>query len=185
MSVFKIQQRGIEMQDQKGSATEIESDADLSKEGNVQFQDASKAAETPVESASGEPVEKPDLMVKIDGPVGRVFTDALNKLLVQESYMMMSPSLFEDKDKTEDLDEDKEVGLQVYCWKGEELNIEDVTAITSDIAKHQNRDFVIAIESARITPVMALLGDLEKLPNVRLCYSQEKALSIVSERIKK
>lgn len=182
MSVFKIQQRGIEMQDQKDTATKIESEAELNKEGNVQFKDVSNVDEKPVESASGDPVEKPDVMVKIDGPVGRVFTDALNKLLVQESYLTMSPALFENKEAQS---ENEEVNLQVYCWKGEELNVEDVTAITNDVTKHQNRDFVIAVESARVTPVMALLGDLEKLPNVKLCYSQEKALSIVSERIKK
>ena len=185
MSVFKIQQQGIEMQDQKGSSTEIESDKDLGKETMGEFKAAPDTANDGVVSADGEPVEKPDLLVKIDGPVGRVFTDALNKMLVQESYMTMSNDLFETKEKKEDIDEDDNINLQVYCWNGEELNLEDVTAITNDITKHKNRDFVIAIESARVTPIMALLGDLEKLPNVKLCYSQSKALQLVSERIKK
>lgn len=181
MSVFKIQQRGIVMQDDKGSQMELEGENDLSREASGKIREASEAdVSKPVESATGEPVEKPDVMVKIDGPVSRVFTDALNKLLVQESYMTMNPVLFE-KDK----ENDEDVEIQVYCWNGDDLNTEAVTQITNDVTRHSNRDFVIAVESTRVSPSMALLGYLEKLPNVHLCFSQEKALALVSARFKK
>ena len=181
MSVFKIQQRGIVMQDDKGSQTTIESENDLNRDASGEMRVASEADKSaPVESASGDPVEKPDVMVKIDGPVSRVFTDALNKLLVQESYMTMAPVLFEAKENKEE-----DIEIQVYCWKGDELNTEDVTQITNDVTKHTNRDFVIAVESSRVTPSMALLSYLEKMPNVHLCFSQEKALELVAARFKK
>ena len=177
MSVFKIQQQGVATQATHHETKTIEKEADLSKEPNVVFKDANP----PIEENNGtEAVEKPDLMVKIDGPVGRVFTDALNKLLVQESYMTMSPEIFHDTKS----DHTKQVDVQVYCWNANNLNTEDVVQITNDITKNKAKDYVIAVEALRPTASMRFLGELEKLPNVKLCFSYDKAAAIVSDRLR-
>ena len=191
MSVFKIQQSGIVMQDEKGTINTLESDKTLNAEGNpdAKPQGEETSSEGGEKQLSLEPnldnKDKGELMVKIDGPVGRIFTDALNKMLVQESYMTMSPALFESKDQEDHQNDEDEAELQIYCWKGDELNMKDVTMITDDIAKNTNRDFIIAIESVKVTPAMSMLGDLLKLKNVQICFSQERALELVKSRIKK
>ena len=165
------------MQDEKGSEQKLEGSKSLETEASGVVTPASSVEGS---TEAGE-ATKPEMMVKIDGPVGRVFTDALNKLLVQESYMTTDPLFLEVPGK----EDDEDVSLQVYCWKGDELNTEDVTQITNEVSRHTTRDFVISVEAARVSPAMGLLSYLEKLPNVKLCLSQEKALAIVSERLRK
>ena len=187
MSVFKIQQNGINTENANKQQLEAsEENTTQSAEVNTSEESKASARETNIEGAIAAPGaeaggEKQDIMVKIDGPVSRVFTDALNKMLVNESYMTMVP--VDHKPSSTQQEQDQDI-LQVYVWKADELNTEDVVQITNDISRHVERDYVIAIESARsVSKSVGLIEELGKLKNVTVCYSQERALSLVKSKV--
>lgn len=126
-----------------------------------------------------------EIKVKVDGPVGRVFTDALNKALALESYMTMIPdNLYDEDEKDEDGEED--VDLQVYAWDADTLNMSDAVEITNEIVKKTDRQFIIAMEAhdARLSSVVGLLDRYRKMPNVRICYTRSGAVDAVLTHLK-
>ena len=133
--------------------------------------------QTEHENPSAAPGEK---MVKIDGPVGRVFTDALNQLLVEEGYMTMLP-LLEARSEPEPK---KDPLLQVYCWTGNSINTEDVKALLNEVSVHPNRDYVVAVENIeRVTSAISSLDMLSRLENVKVCYSRDRAVEHVWKKL--
>ena len=101
MSVFKIQQTSKEAP--KPVITPVGSDVDADKGKETTLESGAGPVDTPstepithvdVDSGASATIKK-DVMLKIDGPVGRLFTDALNKALATESYMTMLPALDE------------------------------------------------------------------------------------------
>lgn len=174
MSVFKIKVHG-QPSAQPGPEGEAQAEAPIvAAEPSTGEQVPSPTME------DGQAVldeKKPEKMVKIDGPIGRIFTDALNRLLATEGYITMLPvEEFENTPVVEDALEMTEV----YCWTGNTLNTTDVTELMNNVTRHQDRQFVVAVESVqKVTPLMGLLDSMVKLPNVQVCYSREAALAAV------
>lgn len=196
MSVFIIRQPGVAPAtlEKVEKATEVPGEASKLEGSEVAGQEQTLSAEEaekvePIVSKSG----KADIMIKVDGPVGRIFTDALNKVLVNESYMTMMPHLTKkeapvvdpESGMTGDNRQDEDY-LQVYAWDVENLNMEDVVHITNEVTRHTDRTFVIAVESTgKVTNAMSLLDGLGKCKNVTMCYSQVKAAEAVKARVLK
>ncbi len=209
MSVFKIQQPGIKTQTRSETNSnpvidtnpETQQDQklsdELSGEGSLTTNTilgaddgvingmaklGSDAPQAQAKPANTLPEWSKDVLVKIDGPVGRVFTNALNQVLANESYMTMMP--VEEIEATNGVSGAPRSIVQVYCWTADALLLEDVTAITNDIAKHTERDYVIAVETVgKVTREMALLEPLAKMKNVKICFSQEAAVSLVRSKL--
>lgn len=195
MSVFIIRQPGVapatlEKVEQPKVESSVVTPSELPKpdDGVVAGQEEPEKVE-PIVSKSG----KADVMIKVDGPVGRIFTDALNKVLVNESYMTMMPHLRKkeapvvdpESGMTGDNRQDEDY-LQVYAWDVENLNMEDVVHITNEVTRHTERTFVIAVESTgKVTNAMSLLDGLSKCKNVTMCYSQVKAAEAVKAKVSK
>lgn len=184
MSVFKIHQASAV---NKGVETKVEEVKQKTEEDHSV--ESSHVVETPVPSKgdenkepSLEEKEDPKLMVKIDGPVGRLFTEALNKMLATEGYIaMVEPDTIIEKKE-----EQEEPSLQIYALKGDEINTSDVVEITNEISKHEDKDYIVAVESiSQVTRIHGYLEELGKLKNVRLCWSQKSALNAVKEHLTK
>ena len=167
-----------------GTPVPEEAAVDTTSEG------AAPAAATPPEAtpqtpaASNEPVT-----VQVDGPIGRVFTDALNKVLAIEGYLTMLP---EDEPVTEA--DSVEIGhmspikkapinlVQVYCWRTDAVNASDLVQLSNNITAHSDRTFVVALEAAAtIKNAVGVLESLTCYPNVKVCYSLESAARYVKE----
>lgn len=134
------------------------------------------------QKVDGKTVEK---YIRIDGPVGRVFTDILNKVLVNESYMSMLSAvpdgeLFGSDDGTPNRDMD---GVYVYCVKSEDVLLKDAVNITNEIAKHPDNQYVIAVESSskQFSKQSGLLNGFAGRENVRICYSESGFLRALEE----
>ena len=127
----------------------------------------------------------PKMMVKVDGPVGRLFTDALNKMLATEGYITMLPNIEADQFDQESQEEELPKNLvQVYCWRTDAINTSDLVELTNNITRHTDRQFVIAMESTgRVSNGIGVLEDLQKMPNVKLCYSMESAVRHVQGKL--
>ena len=125
--------------------------------------------------------EKKSVTVKVDGPVGKVFTEALNQLLATESYMMnmLPPDQSGATPGRSNL-------LQVYCWEGDMIDLKDVTEILNEVTRHTDQEFVIAIENIKnVTSSLAYLDKLSALDNVKVFYKREKSLNYIKERVKR
>ena len=91
MSVFKIHQASAV---NKGVETKVEevkqkTEEDHSVENSHVIETTVPSNNDQDKEPSLEEKEDPKLMVKIDGPVGRLFTEALNKMLATEGYIAM------------------------------------------------------------------------------------------------
>lgn len=194
MSVFKIQLNSAltqEQQEAKKNETTQQPDTEVSEQVQRSEKDNMSVAATvvpPEGSAAVPPAvgEAPDVKIKIDGPIGQVFTDALNKMLAVESYMTLSPmgTAAAGADILQDL-KDEEI-LQVYCYKADELNVSDMVAISNEVTKHTQRDFVLSFETAGNFPsILEAAENLARLPNVSLFLSRKAAANHIQSKVRK
>jgi len=126
------------------------------------------------------------LVVTIDGPLGRVFTEALNKILAVESMMAMpmTPAaltlLKQEQPKTQ--------VVKVNVFDEDMLKAGDVVDISNDITLHQEDQFVVAIESRRETRTVnsrtQLLSGLANHSNVQVSYRIQSAVRQVVRLVK-
>lgn len=113
-------------------------------------------------------------LVKIDGPVSQIFTDALNKLLVQESYMSALSGNIPKASPVEQEDSDEvEPDVLVLCWRADALNAKDLVHLSNLVTRETERNFIIAVESVngKCSSAAGLLPEFEKFPNVKVAYS--------------
>ena len=185
MSVFKIHQAAAV---NKGVETKVEEVRQNT--GEDHSVEHNHVNETPVSlekeeikgSSPEEGHEDPKLMVKVDGPVGRLFTEALNKMLATEGYVaMIEPTALVNKEEGINTP-----SLQVYALKGDDIGMSDVVEITNEISKHDEKDYIVAVESvSQVTRAHGYLEELGKLKNVTLCWSQNSALNAIKDHLKK
>ena len=194
MSVFKIQLNSAltqEQQEAKKNETTQSPDTEVSEQVTRSEKDnmTVAAAEIPPEGAAEVPPaagEVSDVKIKIDGPVGQIFTDALNKMLATESYLTLSPmgEANQGADLLQDL-KDEEI-LQVYCYKADELNVDDVLRISDEITKHTERNYVLSFETAGSFPsVLEAAENVARLPNVSLFLSRKAAINHIQSKVRK
>lgn len=199
MSVFKIQQHSIQpIVDKQASmeeAASIEGEASPEVETEVVTTSVEKSgvdvskvegATVAAETEEAKVSQDPKMMVKIDGPIGRVYTEALNKMLALEGFAAMVPHDFNvDKSVEDAVDEGDVVPvMQLYCWSGNEINTQDIVQITNDIVRSRHTDYVIAVEMAGVVRrEMMLLDQLGRLPNVKICYSRSAALDVMRGKL--
>ena len=144
-----------------------------------------QAPDTPVsEQSAVETMSEParGVTVQVDGPIGRVFTDALNKVLALEDYMTMLPEAMDEKEPSAEPSKGNRNLVQVYCWRTDAVNASDLVQLSNMISRHTDRSFVVALEAGQV--MKSAVGVLESLtcyPNLKVCYSLETAARYVKE----
>lgn len=170
MEVFKIEQKSVPDANQEAKVAQVEATS-------APVPDTKPAAQS-------EPEKKDELLVAVDGPVGRIYTNALNKLLAMEGYTTMIPKQWRvggrSTETREDLEihdvEDPSMAVKVWCWDTDSLNMDDVIKISNEIYRHPNRDYVIALEkSDRVTPEVAMLDEVCRVTGKSLVFGLNKA----------
>ena len=201
LSVFKIQQSSAVPNKEQTKAIPLETSTESigspasETEPAVGNDQNRPGAETPEASPGNDQKDPKDLkdpkelLIKVDGPVGRVFTEALNRILATEGYMMMPP-MVEVPDTAPAApptasDEITPNLIQVYCWRSDAINTDDIAELTSMVTKHTDRQYVVAMEAAATTSKCAgFLEDLLKVPNLKVCYSTESAANYIRGQLK-
>jgi len=181
MEVFKIKQAGVETQNKVDNVNTIETTQEAEAKSS-----AKEVGGTENDKGAAGAQGK-EILITIDGPVGRVFTDALNKLLVAESYMMTGQAA-EYQEKKAKADEEDGVGpdVHVLCFNSSDLTISDVVRISDEVTRNTNREYIIALEGCSVvTNRIVLLDSLTSNKNVKVCFTQNQALSAVKDRIMK
>jgi hypothetical protein len=203
MSVFKIQ---IHKQPGPVAPTSVSPTLEAKTPGDPKPEEGATAATDEVreilEPPSLKPVEGPvsdkkeeegvikpkpaDKMVRVDGPVGRIFTQALNQLLATEGYQTMIDfneiaEVEENEDKAADRDTHP---VEVHCYEADKLNNVEITQLLNRVTRHTDRPFVIAVESSKgFSRSVRVLEAMREIPNITICYTQAAALRAVRSLI--
>lgn len=182
MEVFKIKQAGVETQNKVDNVNTIETTQEAEAKSS-----AKEVGGTENDKGAAGAQGK-EILITIDGPVGRVFTDALNKLLVAESYMMQQQLVQyrEGKKDSETEEAEEKPDVQVFCFNGPEVTMSDVVMISDEVTRNTDQEYIVALEGcSTVTRSMALLDSLTTNKNLKVCFTREQALSTVKGRIVK
>lgn len=189
MSVFKITKKSVERitpvkpTSEENDPAQVAGPTDTPVENTNDTQEAKTVVEGDNAQVVESPASQPEMMVSVEGPVGKVFTDALNKMLATENYMtMISPdATIEETPQKQDT---AKSAMRVYCWSGDAVNLEDVVKLTNDISRHTEHDFIVAVENVRsASRNLGLLEDLAKTSKLKICYGQESALNYIKGKL--
>jgi len=168
-------------------AREAESPEPVSAEATAKPVDAANPDESTTMSAHAGK----DIVVKIDGPVGKVFTDALNQMLAIEGFAAMINADELVKHAEHDESDHADIQIGVYSGSVDLLNTEEIVKISNEIIRHTNQDYIIAIEGVYGRTLttesirrLALLEDLAKNGGTRVFYTTDLALDHLRGKLK-
>jgi hypothetical protein len=125
--------------------------------------EASSDATKPIlDPTQGETPKDPKKeLIEVSGPIGEVYTQALNKVLANENYTFI---VNEEKEKKN--------GVHVLAYRPDQLSLSEVNKIIHNVAISDANYYLIAIENFKgeVTKEMGLLSEL---PHVKICYHKE------------
>lgn len=162
------------------------------------------------EGTTPAPKEREARLISIDGPVGRIYSAALQEVFANEGMAAMLHDFSEAEEgvgsdgepvvrnldgSKDDGDEDDVIHQSVagvkhtklYSYTADTINIDDVVKISNEICKNRGRDYIIAIEGVtygNINKAMDVLCDMEKAGQIKLCLSRGSAISAVMSSLK-
>ena len=147
--------------------------------------------------------EREARLISIDGPVGRIYSAALQEVFANEGMAAMMHDLsdaeggvgIDGEPVGEDLDGDNVVhqsvaGVKhtsVYTYTADTLNLKDVVKISNEISRNKGRDYIIAVEGVtfgNISKATEMLCDMEKAGQLKLCLSRGSAMSAIVSSVK-
>lgn len=148
-------------------------------------------SDTPAEDATMVDDQHRDVVVKIDGPVGKVFTDALNQMLAIEGFAAMIGADELVKHKEEGESDHADIHIGVYSGSVDLLNTEEIVKISNEITRHTNQDYIIAIEGVYGRTLntdslrrLAILEDVAKNGGVKVFYNKDMAVEHLKGKLK-
>lgn len=195
VSIFRIQQGGEVQTPVETSGQTDPKTAELTQPKDKtpsEKEDVKDAVAKESEAQKQEPSGKPDLVIKVEGPVGRVFTEALNKVLAKEGMAgMMLQGVENSTDDSED--DDGRVGqndqpaaspIEVHTVDAQLADLGDVVRINDAISQSTQNEHVIAIEHAHNqSKAIHMLDQLGSRKNVRICLSIDEAARYVGSKV--
>lgn len=195
VSIFRIQQGGESQTPVETSGQTDPETAELTqpkdKESSTQ-EDVKDAVAKESEGKKQELSDKPDLVIKVEGPVGRVFTEALNKVLAKEGVAgMMLQGVENSTDDSAYVDEgvgqnDQSVAppIEVHTVDAQLVDLGEVVRINDAISQSTQSEHVIAIEHAHNqSKAIHMLDQLGSRKNVRVCLSIDEAARYVGSKV--
>ena len=145
------------------------------------------ATEAPVESKpqidTNTDVDKKKTVV-IDGPLGRIYTQALNKVLAKESNMVNLSVLLQEEEAENQEIAEKDIDLYVYSIN-DKIGTPEMMEIMERLRLHKadenkNRVNILAIEAHAINRQTAQLDQMARLYGYEVYYSQSKTIDRIS-----
>jgi hypothetical protein len=147
-------------------------------------------ADTDVKTVSDKAKET----IVLDGPLSRIYTQALNLVYAKEGTSTMV-SLLEAKHKSminSDTEADRieagnsvdDGGTYVYCIDATDMDADGLVASTEAlrvaVESKKYGKVVLAMESNIVNSKLQLLGDMGKALGVQVCYSRNRAMDVLS-----
>lgn len=168
MEIFKItrqgQGSGVAVQTSTGQAAPVHEEDRLSESAELKQAKALTGEVVQGTQAPGDAVatgntsepgftldagEKDKVIVKVDGPLSQVFTEALNKVLAFENMVLLPILAAEYEAMQDDPTFNDLTSIHVQAYDAHDLTTGDVVDITNEITKTTEDSHIIAMESAR------------------------------------
>lgn len=134
----------------------------------------------------GQPITK-GTVLKVDGPLSRIFTDSLNKILAVENMSMVSMTMATYADMLKEQEEAGEAPpevIHVQAYDANELTNGDVVDISNQITGGPEEDHIVVTESARgISSSSDMLHRLCKSTATKDYVKMKTAVETVAARI--
>lgn len=128
--------------------------------------------------------EQAPMAVRVEGPLGKVFTETLNKMLALEGIAALPIGEAE----LEKIREQQGKVVNVEVLPGEELGMSDVVSVMNKSTGHPGEPYVIALEAIRegkVPDAVEYLYGLEKLGQVKVHHRVGLAVDAVVEVVKR
>ena len=148
--------------------------------------------EVPMVAGDGVPGETTteEKTIVLDGPLSRIYTQALNMAYAKEDVGAMGQMLMMTGQGDPEEDEDDSRDLYVYCCDVDELTDEKVTEaadtlrIALDSKKYKST--AVAIECrGRVSDQLALLDQLSSQMGVKVFYRRKTAMEAITHGFRK
>lgn len=141
------------------------------------------STELPVEDSS-EPSEPTEKTVVMDGPLSKIYTQALNLVYAHEAASASGQTdikvLFNEQTEEESVKD-----LYVYCCDGSELDSEDVIEGTNKLRlalDGRYKNTLVVMEShAAIKPIAGLFEQYAATSGIRVIFQRENALEAIHQ----
>lgn len=125
-----------------------------------------------------EAIEDKKVLINVDGPVGRVFTDVLNKVLATEGYAAMPIEALAGKDVVKQLEATYPGYKIINVHAINEESGKEVSGIINEVGGLKDNEEVVVITesfnqlSNKMKTGVGILISLEKSNNIHVCMSQ-------------
>lgn len=169
--------------------TKTTPEEDLKNAKQVTGEDPTSDKDQPTDKRFGLEQPGKELVLKVDGPLGRMFTDALNQVLAMESIVVMP--MTEDDLRLRLEEQPDQAIVHVKAFNLPDVTGDDVEDTNNEVIHETTQenltDFVIATESVQDSPKGAKnLGYLMELTRqnkkVKTTMSIRSAVSMIAER---
>lgn len=85
--------------------------------------------------------DKKDIVIKVNGPLGKVFTEALNQALALETIAMSLAAATEEESNNSDV-------IHVGAFDTDSITSSDIVTMGHELTVHKDDDFVMVMESS-------------------------------------
>lgn len=129
------------------------------------------------------------IVVKVDGPLSRLFTDSLNKVLAFES-MVLIPLTEEQLEamKENDPEYNDTTTIHVQAYDASDITTSDVVEISDAITKTDADDRVLVMESVRgirgaADSAMRICAATKTRVHMQMRYAVETAMHVIRSKV--
>ena len=128
----------------------------------------------------------PKAVIKVDGPLSKVFTEALNKILAFENMVMVPLLVEEYEEMKKDVSFNEATSIHVQAYDANELHSADVIDIADGVTKTNLETNILAMEAAKGKKLSQYVGRVEnycRSAKVNNYYSMETAAHRVASLV--
>ncbi len=195
-TVFKVTKTGVAPvapkditesdEEELATAMQVVGEAPGQGDGKVSTEDVT-AVEEGMFTSQGEVTKS--VSVQVDGPLGRYFTECLNKVLAKESMMMTAKRRHTSTGNGTSSDGKRIVEAEVpdiwvKAMDEKDFDFEDVIEIDRLMELDQQPEMVIAVESVHITPAVNRMVKNMHARNSRLWLKIDRAVNQTADLIR-
>lgn len=196
VSIGQLKVAGVTGERQSSDIVENENE-ELKKAQALTGEDAGKTASTG-EGVQGKETgdsfklgteKEQSIIVKVDGPLSRLFTDSLNKVLAFES-MVLIPLTEEQLEamKKDDQEYNETTTIHVQAYDASDITTSDVVEISDSITKTDADDHVLVMESARgirgaADSAIRVCAATKTRVHMQMRYAVETAMDVIRSKV--
>jgi hypothetical protein len=133
------------------------------------------------------PEKKEEPMVVLDGPLGRIYTQALNLAYANEDTGTMAAIIHATGKKRDDAENQR--GTYVYALNMDDLDAKQLMAATDWIVSHkkvQDTEMIIALENhGNISPRADIVEQMARAHGAKVVYSRKSAMEAIDKSIRR